>query len=140
MHIALPRWTAMLIFCLRKETDRGSPVTAWRRRPTSETKLLASGPQGPIVSSAIGTKILSFPRQEYFCVFFFSAVIAGRPACDVALGTWDLAMVLTQVTSQTKHFPCFQGISVAPPGRFPSSRHIPAGSRCEGTPAALKAR
>ena len=56
----------------------------------------------------------SLPKHKYFFIFFSSATEQGKPGRDAAAEIWDLAMVLTQVKSQIKHFPCFQGIRVAP--------------------------
>ena len=41
-----------------------------------------------------------------------------------------------QVASQTREWPSFQGMTVTPSGRFPSSRQRPLGSRIDG--AALR--
>lgn len=68
----------------------------------------------------------------YSSIYLSSAALPSPG--EIVLSTWDLEIVLTQVTFQTKHLPCFQGMRAAPPGRFSSSRHIPTGSRCEGTP------
>ena len=130
----------MLILCLRKAVDLGSPVTVDRRLPISAIKSPALGPHGPIVSMATGLNWYILQRDEYFERFLFSAHSLGAPARDAAELIWEAATVLTQVKSQTEHWPCDQGIMVAPSGRFPSSRDSPVGSKWDGTPAAPRAR
>ena len=97
MQMAFPHWTAILIFCFKKFPDLGYSVS---RRPSSDTKALASGPQGPRVSTAIGVKIHVSLKEAYFFFFRSSAATLTEPAWMADRWRWDLAMVLTQVKSQ----------------------------------------
>ena len=65
------------------------------------------------------------PNLSYFVVLLTAALSAAAPAVSEVLGRCDGAKVSGTVTSHASGLPCAHGISLAPSGRFPSSRVRP---------------
>jgi len=94
---------------------------------------MASLPNTPAVSMAIGTKQCVEAKDAYFTLFLSSASLATHPASKDARPKYEGAKVSVHVKSHTKHFPFFQGARLIPSGRFPSERNTPDGSKREET-------
>uniref|UniRef100_A0A8D8UQ24 Uncharacterized protein n=1 Tax=Cacopsylla melanoneura TaxID=428564 RepID=A0A8D8UQ24_9HEMI len=112
----------------RKASDLLSPVSSINILPTSWTNFFPSLHQGPILSTAIGTKMYWSTRFLYLFFFFEAAISATLPASLLANLMLEGARVSVQVASHTIHFPFFQGIMLIPSGRLPSSLMTPTGS------------
>jgi len=97
--------------------------------------------RGPRVSIAIGWNIKSGGREEYLVSFLFEAVSAALPAEWDVECKYELARVLTTVTSHVRGLPPCHDINVSPSGRLPSSLVRSTVSLVTaGTPAAVMAR
>lgn len=97
----------------------------------NDTDWVSPGTKGPSRDETVGFRLpcthdlecnwnkdFSSPKNIYFS-FYFRAWLQVSPPVKLCQGRWDLVIVLTPVTSQTKHLPCFLGMSVTPSsGRF----------------------
>ena len=124
-----PHWIATAALCIKKWKERGLNLVCW---PSSLKNVMASEPNTPDVSMAMGTKWWLVIREEYFCFFLRSASSATAPASLVASVMWDGANVSGHVASHTRTRPPFHGTIVAPSGCLPSDHEMPVGSRCAG--------
>ena len=140
MEAAFPRWMAMLILCLKNSVARFSPVRSVIRRPINEISSLADGRHGPIVSKPTGLKMKRSVMFWYLMVFSRSASVAACPTTCDEPRMLELAIVSTQVTSQARGLPCFQGLRVFPSGLVLLLRSRPGGSSMAGIEAETKAR
>ena len=109
----ISHWIATATLCIRKWKERGSPNSNLVRWPNSLKKMMASEPNTPDVSMAMGTKWWLVIREEYFCFFLRSASWATAPASLVASVMWDGANVSRYVASHTRTRPPFHGTIVA---------------------------
>ena len=121
------------IYCV----SNGSDVTIVDHFPISCTSFAACAFHGPPVSFATGKNKCVRLNLSYFAVLLTAALSAAAPAVTEVFGRCDGAKVSGTVTSHARGLPCAQGISVAPSGRFQSSRVRPRSSLTAGICAFL---
>src|SRR3978361_1505695 len=102
----------MEILWNRKEVDLLSPVSSESLFPICLMSSNPWGPQAPKVSTATGTNVSWLFRFLYFDSFIDSADRAAAPARAAVEVKCDIAVVSTQVKSQTNVLPAVQGINV----------------------------
>ena len=125
---ALLRWITIEMLWYKKAHSLGSPVTALKRAPSSLIRANPSELIGPTVSQATGQNICVEATVVYLAhLRTLANSAAAPPDCD-DMARYDWAEVSGTVTSQVRHFPLLQGISVAPSGLLPSTRTRPWGS------------
>src|SRR6218665_1535560 len=80
----------------------------------------------PIDSRDTATNACVLEIVEYFVLLLAAARFAASPASVEVIVRCDVAQVSDTVTSQVRHLPHDQGISVTPSGRLPSSLVLPS--------------
>ena len=112
--------------------SNGSDVTMVNLLLISCNNSVACAFHGPPVSIATGKNKCVPLNLSFFAVLLTAALSAAAPGVREVFGRCDGAKVSGTVTSHARGLPCAHGISVAPSGRFPSSRVRPRGSLTAG--------
>ena len=105
----------------------------------SSRRRRAEGPKAPRDSKAAARNATREVRHEYLESLCASAAAAPDPAWTAVACRWLGAQVWMVVASQAIGKPRSNGRTVAPSGRFPSSRVRPTGSSTLTTPASANA-
>ena len=108
------------------------------RRPSWFKKIIASVPNVPRVSTAIGTKYYNANNST----FLSSSLLLRwqRPQAQSQRHSSDSVLTCRDMKSNTRHLPFIQGDNDRPSGRLPSSRVSDVGSRLEGISAEVNVR